>query len=381
MNMLVRLDTSTLEATQQLLRDYNFSLSNLEKWSIAQATLLLHQHKLVELDAIQDGISKKDKLILNDAINAGCEALGIELQSKLDGADPDVTFNLTTMRFGDDYHAELIASFSGGGDGIDIKPLARLTEQDGEIIGLTISGVKTLFIDSPTAHSLEGYGSMYEEVLEVFEDWLPSDLVRASFQDISAYYEKHRSQFESLIDEYGFYVDFDEIVFDYISKNETVPQWYSKLNNTDSSNDPFAIIKQLQSLVVNVQHPQVKAFVETAIASFNAFMSHFGAKEKWDVFRESTDCCRDQLETEDPYLELGYILCWGEEGYWWDVVSTVHQMMMEAGEVPTHFLRVSCADNRQNFPLVYERFARGAILLNQLAQLSNEISAEHFKVA
>lgn len=381
MNMLVRLDTAMLESAQTLVREQSFAFSRLEKWSIAQASLLLHQHDLVNLDTVAKGINTLDKDLINEAMKEASNSLGFKMLSKLDTEQLDVSFDLGTMNFGDDRHAEMIAAFVGGGDGIDIEPLSHLSLADGEVVGQAIAGMKALFIDSPTAHSLEGYGSMYEEVMDMFEQWLPAKLRKADFESIDAYYEKHRDKFEELIEESGFYADYDEVVFDFVSKSTPVPKWYTKLDSSTANQNPQAFLKKLKKKVLSVQHPQAREFVEAVISSITDFLTHFKTKEDWALFTESTECCRYFLETEEPMLELGFILCWGGEGYWWDVVSNVHQMMMETGETPTHFLRVSCADNREYFPLVYERFARGSVLLNKLAQLSDEVRAERFKVA
>lgn len=381
MNMLVSLDTTTLESAQRLVREQSFAFNNLEKWSIAQSSLLLHQHGLVNLDGIEKGINTFNKDLINDTLSDAYRSLTTQLMSKLDTEQLDVGFDLTAMSFGEDSHAELIAAFVGGGEGIDIEPLSRLSDTDGEIVGQAIGGLKALFIDAPTAHSLEGFGSMYEEVIEVFENWLPKKLRKADIALIDAYYEKHREKFEELVEESGFYADFDSIVLDYYSKSAPVPKWYTKLDESPFSTNPQASLKKLSKAVERVQHPQARAFVEAAISTFTDYLAHFKNKKEWALFTESTECCRNFLETDEPLFELGFMLCWGGEGYWWDVVSNIHQMLMETGETPTYFLLTSFADNRAYFPLVYERFARGAVLLNKLAELSDEVRSERFKVA
>ena len=370
--MLIRIENQALENTQKLLREQNFSLSNLDKWAIAQSSLLFHQQGVINLDKVETAITRLDKYDLNDQFRQA-EFEWKERQRQLTDCEfLSMDVELQCMKNHDADDVFFMAKFTGGGDGINIKPLSKLSEQDASVVASALVEVKQIYIDAPTSQSLEGYAAAYDETIDLFEQWLPKHLHDASPEKIYAHYQKHEDKFYEVAEDsmMGFY---DEVVDDFISRREPMPKWFDLLVSGTATPSPWDAMDNLEKRVNRVQHPQARQFVKEVIKQTRQFLRHFDSLSAWEYFNSNTDEYRQYLETDDLSIELGFMLVWGVEGYWWDVCASIHNMMMEAGETPSHYQKADGEENRKVIPLVYERLSIGESLFHKLTELTSAL--------
>lgn len=379
--MLIKIDTQTLEQTQQLLRDSTFSLSHLEKWAIAQSALLYQQEGLIDLNKLDTSIKQLNKLEINTLFNQADIDWLEAMRKKTNNANMTMNVDLEcTCNYGED-DVHFMARFTGGGDGINIKPLTRLSNTDALAVAMAISEIKKLYIDAPTSQSLEGYGSMYEEVLELFQEWLPSQLENAPESRIQTYFDKHAISFYAFMGNDDMHGEYEDIVVDYVERRDPTPDWFEAIDRGIGDKRPWLALKRLENVSQRVQDTRAKRFVESVITKTHDFLCHFDSNQTWTAFISGFDSHLHFLETDNPHIELAYMLVWGNDGYWWGVCSDIHTMMMDAGEVPSHYHPAEGAIHRRELPLVYERLCIGDALLMELAELSMSLEEDTRQVA
>lgn len=374
--MLVRFENDTLEATHQVIRQSELSLSKLEKWAIAHSALIYNDSGFINLDEAQDAIQKMDKARLNELFRQSEIDWHHKLRSDMDVSSLSVNIDLSCWGDFTESAVHFMAKFTGGGEGIDLQPLEYLSDSDGAAVADALAEIKQLYIDAPTAQSLEDYAGMYEEVIDLFEKWLPANLRQGTEADIYAYYEKHSEKFAELAEEETMWGGYEDVVDDYIMRRKPMPKWFDRIEQGIGRTDPWKAVERVEKHLATVQHSQVKAFLIDVIAMTKTFLRHFDNAAAWKEYVSSSGDNRSFIESDEPYIEIGYMLTWGGHGYWWDICAEIHNMMMQAGETPTQYLDAEGAENRKLVPLVYEQLAIGDSLLLKLGELSYLISLD-----
>ena len=365
---MISIDQKTIETAQQSVISNLTALNDSEKWALSHAALLLYEQQSIDLDALHSALSINDRKAINDCINAGVKNWYNQLCEvcQLDHVPVGMELGCAVV---ENEMMTMFGAITGGGYAIDLEPMKYLSVQDAEIVADCLAEIKTLLLDAPMPTSLIGYGSMEEEYLDEFADWLPKELNNADENTLMEYWSEHCEDFEG-----GSFSENDDwLVVAYVQRRGGLPKWTERIDGGIGNKRPKDAINRLEEVINKVQHEPAKDFVKECVRLMTHFMRHFENNEQWRTYHSSFENDRAMIETDDTYIDLGFMLTWGGEGYWWDICNNIYTMMMEAGENPTHFARANDEESRQRLAINYERIALGAGLLEKYAVMSNEL--------
>lgn len=356
-----------LEKTYQQFHDV-LAFNNSEKWITGEMGLFLNSLNVLNLDVLSTSINELNRGGINETFREGLSKWSSTL-SRFTNED----MNTLSLSLGsesdhnDNERKKLRLSITSAPYAYDIKPLSRLSETDRDIVVACVAEIRAIFLYCPNVTDLTDFAGYRMETYEFLDDWLPAKVKSSGASAIEQYIDENQDDFE-VYD----YDDIGELVMDYLEYLKPLPKWVSELDKGKGRADPFTALKRLQLLKGTAIHPDVIALLNDTISSISEFLDSFPDLKSWSDFINAFDALNDGIETDNPHVDVGYMLAWGADGFWWNIQAEVFQGMMEAGEEPT-FYAWAYGHHADTAKLAAERIYRGAALLTQLASLTTEI--------
>lgn len=353
-----------LEQTYQHFDDL-LSFANTEQWITGEIGLFLNALNVLDLNSLDKSITAHNRAGINEVFQLGLN----EWAQSLDRFE-DEDQNTLTLILGieTDYYdkerKKLRLSIESTPYAYDIRPLSFLSDNDRKVVVRCIAEIRAIFLYCPNVTDLKDFAGYRMENFEYLDDWLPSKVKKGGSSAIESYIEDNQDSFETFE-----YDDIDEMILEYLDYLKPMPKWVSELDKGAGESDPFSALGKLKLLRGKSTRPDVNSLLENTIQSVSDFLSSFTDLKSWSDFKNASYELSNGIETDHPAVDLGYMLAWGSDGFWWDIQSDVFNSMMEAGEVPT-FYGWAYGHHTKTVQLAAERIYRGAALLTQMASIT-----------
>lgn len=356
-----------LEQTYQQIQD-TLTLNDKEKKITGDLGLFLNSLNVLDLNQLETSIKTVDRGGINDTFINGLTKWENKLNQFSDQDQNTLTISLgIETDYADNLTDKLRLCIESSPFAYDIKPLSALSQVDRDVVVRCLAEIRSIFLYCPNVTDLTDFAGFRMETYEFLDEWLPAEVKTAGAAAIEEYIEENQDDFEAYE-----YEDVDKLVIDYVDYLTPMPNWVSDLDKGTGKADPFIALKGLKRLKGNSHHPDVIALLNETISSITEFLQHFPDLKSWSDFNNDYNDLNHGIETDNPSVDLGYMLAWGEDGFWWNIQSEVFQGMMEVGEVPT-FYGWAYDHFSETAKLAAEKIYRGAALLTQMASLTAEL--------
>lgn len=356
-----------LEQTYQLIQD-TVTLNDKEKKITGDLGLFLNSLNVLDLNQLETSIKTVDRGGINDTFLNGLTKWENKLNQFSDQDQNTLTISLgVETDYADNNTEKLRLCIESSPYAYDIKPLSALSEIDRNVVVRCVAEIRAIFLYCPNVTDLTDFAGYRMETYEFLDDWLPVDVKTAGAAAIEQYIEENQDDFEAYE-----YEDIDSLAIDYVEYLKPLPKWVSELDKGTGIANPFTALKRLNRLQGTSQHSDVIAFLNATIRSITEFLQHFPDLKSWSDFDAQCNDLNYGIETDNPSVDLGFMLAWGDNGFWWDIQRDVFEGLMSAGEEPT-FYGWAYGGYADTAKLAAERIYRGAALLTQMATLSAEI--------
>lgn len=356
-----------LEQTYQQFHD-GFPFNNSEKWITGEMGLFLYSLNVLNMDMLNTSINELNRGGINETIREGLSKWDTALSHFTSESVNTLSLSLgSESDHNDNERKKLRLSITSAPYAYDIKPLSRLSETDRDIVVVCVAEIRAIFLYCPNVTDLTDFAGYRMETYEFLDEWLPEKVKASGASAIEKYIDENQDDFE-VYD----YDDIGDLVMDYLEYLKPLPNWVTELNKGNGRDDPFTALKRLQLLKGQAKHPDVIALLNDTIFSISGFLQYFPDLKSWSDFISAYTELNIGIETDNPHVEVGYMLAWGADGFWWNIQAEVFQGMMEAGEEPT-FYAWAYGHHADTAKLAAERIYRGAALLTQMASLTTEI--------
>ena len=356
-----------LEQTYQQLQNM-LSFDDTEKQITGEIGLFLNSLDVLDLNQLDASIKTVDRAGINHTFVNGLNMWEQSLNRFTDQDQNTLTLSIgVETDYSDNNRQKFRLCIESSPFAYDIKPLSALSRVDRDVVVRCVAEIRAIFLYCPNVTDLTDFAGYRMETYEFLDEWLPAEVKTAGAAAIEKYIEENQDDFEA----YG-YEDVDELVIDYVDYLTPMPKWVSELDKGTGKADPFTALKRLKRLKGNSHNSGVIAFLNDTISSITEFLQHFPDLKSWSDFNNDYNDLNHGIETNNPNVDLGYMLAWGEDGFWWNIQSEVFQGMMEAGEEPT-FYGWAYDHFSDTAKLAAEKIYRGAALLTQMASLTADI--------
>ncbi len=364
---LPRFDINVLEQTHSLLQA-DLAFSDAEKWITGEIGLFLDGVNALNHSQLAKDIQSLSRGGINDTFERGLNDWAKTLNQFDEDQNNTLTLSLGIETDYEDTRQQRIRLLvEADSYAYDIKPFEYLSMKDRNVLVKCIAEIRAIFLYCPNVTDMADFAGYRLEIFEEFAEWLPDDIKAKGIEAIRDYYEAHQDDFEML----DFY-DPDELMFDYEEFITPLPKWVEELNNGKGNEDPFKALSRLKALRSKTKHPEIIGLLNDTIESITDFLRHFPDLKSWVDFQFASSVLHAGMETDNPEIELAYMMSWGTTGFWWSIQSDIFNSMMEAGETAS-FYAWADAENADAAKKCAERIYRGAALLTKMTEIAHNI--------
>jgi|GEM_PF-3262668 len=373
---LPTLPEDTLAQAHKAIQSTYFSLSAHEEKAIAHTSLFLHNSESLDHEKLENAIKNTDKSAINSIVHNGLLALDNRLTTSITAnrftgqSEPlHIGISIEFQQDSLSKESNLVGTVSADSYAYDLQPLEYLSDNDAEIVAYAISEIRAILLLSPLPEDMEEFGSWRAEVLEDFNEWLPKNIRNKEKTIIQAYWDEHCESFQE-----GEYCDDESLVDDHFERSIPRPNWYPFLNKHVGHSKPKLALKKLKQKVNFVSNSDAKTFVNEVITSISVFLRHFKTNKAWESYSDSYGTSSQEFRGDNPDLDLAFMMTWGSDGYWWDIVEDIGRGLMEVGESPSYIRDITQEADQMMFIVSAEQLFRGTALYLKLTDLTNLLS-------
>lgn len=371
---LPSLPAETISNAHSLLSaELEFTL--LEKKMIGQAGLFLNALNVLEMDNLAVALHDKNFVSINDTIKSSLNAL--EATVSHFGDEHQITLDTqlsvkTKYDDSDDKNNQCLCfSLKADSYGYDIKPYELLNEHDRNIMVSCIAEIRSLLMYCPNVSDVQEMAGFELEVFEHLDDVIHKCYDISNEDAVVTFMDNNPEALES----YEGWFDPDELPYSYVQHKTGLPEWVERLNVAKGDKSPFKALEMLKELQGKSTRQDINAFVDKTTQSISDLLRDVPDLASWQDIKDASHHLSTGIESDDPALDFGFMLCWDDSGYFWGVHEQLYRSMMEAGETPTYYAWAT-PDNAHLVQKTIERFYRGAALLQDVSNLAVNIAAE-----
>ncbi|HDY85813.1 MAG TPA: hypothetical protein ENI26_08090 [Methylophaga aminisulfidivorans] len=357
-------EPTALDKTYQQFDDV-LAFNEKEKRLTGEIGLFLNSLNLLDAKKLSNSVQTLSRGGINEVFREGISQWDRRLSHST-----DERFNYLSPSLGlasdsnDNDREKLLLSISTTPYAYDIKPLSLLSQIDRNVVVRCIAEIRSIFLYNPNVTDLIDFAGYRVEIYEYLDDFLPKKIKTAGTDAIEQYLEENQDKLE-------FYSldEMEEVVEGYCEFKKPFPKWVAELDKGIGKDDPFKALSRLKRLRGKSHHKEVVEFLNKTINSISEYLKNFPDIKSWSDYLSLSYVLNTGVETDDPPVDMGYMLAWVDNGFWWDIQSDVFNNMMEAGETPTFYGWVYGEHSGASI-LTAERIYRGAALFTDMALMT-----------